>query len=123
VLMLIVVPGRKEQSSCLARACLVSTCLACMHALKALDICVSDAIKKKDGGALREQCSYWNTWGAVICVTVELRRFHTKSRSSVPKGTLLPHCSKRNTAPKFLKIVPFLVSSPVIIMTLFKNRF
>jgi hypothetical protein len=79
--------------------------------------------KKKDGGALREQCSFWNNWGAVLHVMVELRRFHTKSRSSVPKGTLLPQCSKRNTAPKFLKNGPFLVSFPVIIMTLRKNRY
>jgi hypothetical protein len=46
-LMYIVVPGRKELSSCLAHASLVSICLACVQALIALDICVSDAIQKK----------------------------------------------------------------------------
>ncbi len=42
---------------------------------------------------------------------------------SVPKGTLLPQCSKRNTAPEFLEIGPLPVSFPVIIMTLCKNRY
>jgi hypothetical protein len=78
----------QEQSSWLARACLVSICLARVHALTALDICVSGAIQKKHVGALWEKCSLWNTLGKVFCVTVELRRFDTKSKKCVPMGTL-----------------------------------
>ncbi len=51
MLLLIVDSGRKEQSSWLARACLFSICLACVHTLTALDICVSDAIHTKACGS------------------------------------------------------------------------
>ncbi len=130
--MLIVFPGRKEQSSCLARACLVGNFLACVHALIALDICVSDAIQKRTEehfgssapfGTLREQCSAsrWNCVGFIPRADLVFQKEHCSR--SVPKGTLLPQCSKRNTAHKFLEIGPFLVSFPVFIMTLRKNRY
>jgi hypothetical protein len=51
---------------------------------------------------------------------MELDRFDTKSIKSVPMGTLFPKCSQGNTF--FLsKNGSFLVSFPVIIMTLRKN--
>jgi hypothetical protein len=78
---------------------------------------------KIDGGALHVHCTFWCTVCAVHLVTAELRRFHTKSRSSAPKGALHLQCTKKNTAPKFLKIQPFLVSFTVIKMTLRKNRY
>jgi hypothetical protein len=71
---------------------------------------------KKNGGALHMHCTFWCTVRAVHLVTVELHRFHTKSRSSAPKGALHMQCTKRNTAPEFLKIQPFLVSFTVIII-------
>ncbi len=84
----------QEQSSWLACACLVSICLACVYALTALDICVSGAIQKKHVGELFwEKCSLWNTLGKVFRVTVESHRFDTKSKKSVPMGTLFPKCS------------------------------
>jgi hypothetical protein len=76
-----------------------------------------------DGGALHVQCTFWCTVRAVHLSMVESHRFHTKSRSSAPKGALHVQCTKRNTAPEFLKIQPFLVSFTVIIMTLCKNRY
>jgi hypothetical protein len=96
--------------------------LACIHALTALDICVSDAIQKKHVGALWEKCSLWNTLGKVFCIMVELHRFDTKSKKKCSDGNTF---SKVFPREHFFSCEngPFLVSFPVITMTLCKNRY
>jgi hypothetical protein len=84
------------QISWLAHACLDNIGLARVHALTALDICVSDASQKKHVGALQEQCSLQNTLGIEFRITLELAKFDTKSKKSVPMETLFPNCSQGN---------------------------
>ncbi len=77
--------------------------------------------KKKHGEVLLEQCSFWSTFGTEFLGTLELVRFYTKSKKSVPIGTLFQKCSKRNTFFNHAKIGCFLFLFLYFFMTLCRN--
>jgi hypothetical protein len=53
--------------------------------------------EKKHGGQFVQQSSFQNTLGTEFLGTLELVRFITKSKNSVPIGTLFQRCSEKNT--------------------------
>jgi hypothetical protein len=80
-----------------------------MHALTALDICVTEAIKIKACGSTLGAVFPSEHFGTEFRVMVELGRFDTKSIKSVPMGTLFQKCSLGNTFYFHAKMDHFLL--------------